>query len=245
MFNRIVLLFLFNSCFCYTKAQFVSEKLAFKNKETSFKKKSFVLPICLVISGSILSNSQIIKDIQQNVVGNKKTTLDNYFQLAPAGITIGMETIGIKGKHKPLETALIFTMSNVILNSIVHPLKSITKVQRPDKSDYKSFPSGHTTEAFASAELMRIEFKESNPCLSYAGYLMAATTGYLRMYKNKHWLSDVITGAGIGIASTKLSVLIFDEMAARFKQKNQKNHHSIFLPTYQNKQICMNWIKRF
>jgi membrane-associated phospholipid phosphatase len=65
------------------------------------------------------------------------------------------------------------------------------------------------------------------------------------MYNNKHWLSDVITGAGIGIASTKLSVLIFDKMAARHKQKHQKNQHSIFLPAYQNKQFRMHWINNF
>lgn len=238
-----MILFL-NSSFCCTNAQLTSDHLEFKKNGTSLKKKSFVLPVCLIASGAVLSNSQIIKDVQYNFVGNKKTTLDNYFQIAPAAITIGMETIGIKGKHNPLETAVIFTMSNVILNSIVHPLKIITKVQRPDNRDYRSFPSGHTSEAFASAELMRIEFKESNPWLSYAGYLMAGATGYLRMYNNKHWISDVLAGAGIGIASTKLSVFIFDEMAARFKQKHQKNQHSIFLPSYQNKQICMNWIKR-
>jgi len=245
LLNKIILILFFNSFFYYANAQFTSDHLALKNKETSLKKKSFVIPVCLIASGAILSNSQIVKDVQHNFVGNKKTTLDNYLQLAPAGIIIGLETIGLKGKHKPLQTAMIFTMSNVILNSIVHPLKSITKVQRPDNSDYKSFPSGHTTEAFASAELMRIEFKESNPWLSYAGYFMAATTGYLRMYNNKHWISDVLAGAGIGIASTKLSVLIFDEMAARYKQKHQKNQQSIFLPAYQNKQICINWIKRF
>ena len=245
MLSRIVFFLLFNSFFCYTNAQFTSDKLAFKNKEISLKKKSFVLPICLVISGTILSNSQIIKDIQQNVVVNKKTTLDNYFQLAPAGITIGMETIGMKGKHKPLETVLIFTMSNVILNSIVHPLKRITKVQRPDNSDYKSFPSGHTTEAFASAELMRIEFKESNPWLSYAGYLMAATTGYLRMYNNKHWISDVLAGAGIGIGSTILALLVFDKIANHRKFKKYINGNSMLIPSYQQNQICLNWTKRY
>jgi len=245
LLNKIILILFFNSFFCCTNAQFKSDHLALKNKNHSLKKKSFTIPVCLIASGAILSNSQIVKDVQHIFVGNKKTTVDNYLQIAPAGIIIGLETIGIKGKHKPLQTAMIFTMSNVILNSIVQPIKHITKINRPDNSDYKSFPSGHTTEAFASAELMRIELNGNYPWLSITGYLMAATTGYLRMYNNKHWISDVIIGAGIGIASTKLSVLIFDEMAARHKQKHQKNQHSIFLPAYQNKQFCINWIKRF
>jgi membrane-associated phospholipid phosphatase len=212
---------------------------------TSLKKYTVAIPVTLIVTGAILSNSKFKIDLQKNIVGNSKTKVDNYLQFAPAGITIGLETIGMKGKHNPLQTALIFTMSNVILNSIVQPLKHFTKVKRPDNSDYKSFPSGHTTEAFASAELMRLELDGNYPWLGFTGYLMAATTGYLRMYNNKHWISDIITGAGIGIASTNLSVFIFDKMAARFKQKHHRNQHSIFLPTYQNKQICIHWIKRF
>jgi membrane-associated phospholipid phosphatase len=37
-----------------------------------------------------------------------------------------------------------------------------------------------------------------------SGYIIAATTGYLRIRNNKHWLSDVVAGAGTGILSTRL-----------------------------------------
>jgi len=239
------LILFFNSFFCCTNAQFTSEHLALKNNNHSLKKKSFVIPVCLIASGAILSNSQIVKDVQHNFVGNKKTTIDNYLQFAPAGIIIGLETIGLKGKHKPIQTAMIFTMSNVILNAIAQPVKHITKINRPDNSDYKSFPSGHTTEAFASAELMRIELNGNCPWLSFTGYLMAATTGYLRMYNNKHWISDVIAAAGIGIGSTKLALMFFDKIADHRKFKKHINGNSMILPSYQQNQICLNWIKRF
>jgi len=205
----------------------------------------FAIPVTLIAAGSILSNSKFKINIQKYVVGNSKTKLDNYLQIAPAGITIGLETLGIKGEHKPLQTAIIFSISNVILNSIVHPLKRITKVKRPDNSDFNSFPSGHTTEAFASAELMRIEFRESNPLLSYAGYLMAGATGYLRMYNNKHWISDVIAAAGIGIGSTKLALMVFDKIEDHRRFKKYVKANSILIPSYQQNQFCINWIKRF
>jgi membrane-associated phospholipid phosphatase len=205
----------------------------------------FAIPVTLIASGAILSNSKFKINLQKNVVGNSKTKVDDFLQIAPAGITFGLEAFGIKGEHKPLQTAMIFTMSNVILNSIVHPLKHFTKVKRPDNSDFKSFPSGHTAEAFASAELMRIEFKDDNPWLGYAGYLMAGATGYLRMYNNKHWISDVLAGAGIGIGSTKLAFLVFDKIADHRRFKKYIKGNSMILPSYQQNQICINWIKHF
>ncbi len=205
----------------------------------------FAVPVTLFATGAILSNSKFKINLQKNVVGNSNTKVDNYLQFAPAGISIGLETLGIKGEHKPLQTAIIFSISNVILNSIVHPLKKITKVKRPDNSDFKSFPSGHTAEAFASAELMRMEFKDYNPWIAYAGYLMAGATGYLRMYNNKHWISDVLAGAGIGIGSTKLALLVFDKIDDHRKFKKHINGNSMILPSYQQNQICINWIKRF
>ncbi|MCX6293498.1 MAG: phosphatase PAP2 family protein, partial [Sphingobacteriales bacterium] len=198
-----------------------------------------------VASGAILSNSNFKLNVQKNVVGNSKTKVDDFLQIAPAGITIGLEALGIKGEHNPLQTAMIFTISNVILNSIVHPLKHFTKVKRPDNSDFKSFPSGHTAEAFASAELMRIEIKENNPWLCYAGYLMAGATGYLRMYNNKHWISDVLAGAGIGIGSTKLALLVFEKIEEHQRFKKYIKGNSILIPSYQQNQICINWIKQF
>jgi len=203
----------------------------------------FAIPVTLIATGAILSNSNFKINLQKYAVGNTKIKVDNYLQIAPAGITIGLEALGIKGEHKPLQTAMIFSISNVILNSIVHPLKQITKVKRPDNSDFNSFPSGHTTEAFAAAELMRIEFKENNPWLGYAGYLMAGATGYLRMYKNKHWISDVITGAGIGIGSTKLALMFFDKIEDHRRFKKYIKGNSMLIPSYQQNQICINWIK--
>ncbi|MFA6166061.1 MAG: phosphatase PAP2 family protein [Gemmatimonadaceae bacterium] len=69
----------------------------------------------------------------------------------------------------------------------------------------QSFPSGHTTAAFAFAAAMERELRRSHPnAARWAGpslYAAAALTGLARMHSDNHWASDVIMGAGIGTVS--------------------------------------------
>ncbi len=210
--------------------------------------KSFILPGSLILTGTLLFDSQINKDFQTKVTPNdltKKIHIDDYFQFSPAVIAIGLEATGVKGKHTTLQTSIIYVMSNIILNALVIPTKHFSQELRPDSSNYLSFPSGHTTDAFANAELLRMEYRETQPWLGVVGYAMAVTTGYLRMYNNKHWISDVIAGAGIGIASTRLSYLIYEKVYSHILNKRKSNSNTLLLPTYQNHQLGFNLVKRF
>jgi membrane-associated phospholipid phosphatase len=65
-----------------------------------------------------------------------------------------------------------------------------------------SFPSGHTMTAFALATGVSDEV-HSLP-VTIGMYTLATGVGWSRMNDNKHWLTDVVAGAGIGIASVKL-----------------------------------------
>lgn len=67
------------------------------------------------------------------------------------------------------------------------------------KKGHESFPSDHTTEAFTMASVLDADFRSTlgywqTPFL----FAMAAGTGFSRIYDDKHYLSDVILGAGIG-----------------------------------------------
>jgi membrane-associated phospholipid phosphatase len=69
----------------------------------------------------------------------------------------------------------------------------------------QSFPSGHTTTAFAAASAVTSEVNRMWPRYTwYVGpvlYTGAALVGLSRMYHNRHWASDVALGAGIGTFS--------------------------------------------
>ena len=72
-------------------------------------------------------------------------------------------------------------------------------------SDRQSFPSGHTTTAFAAASAVTSEVQRMWPKYTwYVAPIMyggASLVGLSRMYHNKHWASDVVLGAAVGTFS--------------------------------------------
>jgi hypothetical protein len=148
-------------------------------------------------------------------------SIDNYLQFAPATAAFGLDALGVPAKHNLRDRSFVFLISNVILNATISPLKKATGEVRPDGTP-SSFPSGHTTEAFAGAEFLRQEYKDVSPWIGLSGYAVAATTGYLRMYNNKHWLNDVVAGAGLGIISTKLAYWVYPKIVKKFEKRHAR-----------------------
>ena len=68
--------------------------------------------------------------------------------------------------------------------------------ERPNGADNHSFPSGHTAAVFGVAEVVRTLYGNG---AGVAFYGLAAITGISRIHDNKHYLSDVVAGAGLGI----------------------------------------------
>ena len=222
------------------------------NNPTKIKATSFILPVGFISYGvlalhnhTLLTlNTKIQQHILPNNIGNK-IHVDNYLQFAPGVIALGLNIAGIKGAHSLKDAAIIYGLSNVILNGIVIPTKKISKELRPDGSAYSSFPSGHTSEAFASAEFLRMEYKNVSPILGWAGYAMAGMTGYLRMYNNKHWFNDVVAGAGVGIASTKLAYLVYSGVFNNQKTKKYKKSIGLVAPFYLQGNVGLAYSRKF
>lgn len=79
--------------------------------------------------------------------------------------------------------------------------------------EHTAFPSGHTTTAFAVATVIASAYKETIwvPILSYT---IATGVGLSRMYDNKHWASDVLIGAALGVAVGKSVFHLMDQKSA-------------------------------
>ena len=169
--------------------------------------KQSILPVSLIAVGSILSGSNFEKNLQTNLrdaVGNDyEFRIDNYLQYAPVAELYIADIAGVKSKNHWFDQTKYLLISNILTASITHGLKIVTGKSRPNGWAH-SFPSGHTTFAFTNATVVYNEFIDSSPALAYSGYLFSTTTGIFRMVNNKHWLSDVMVGAGIGILVTNL-----------------------------------------
>lgn len=79
---------------------------------------------------------------------------------------------------------------------------SRTATNANGKKVYSSFPSGHTTVAFAAATVFASEYKDK-PLVGWIAYTAATLIGLSRLTENKHWATDVLTGAAIGYLSGK------------------------------------------
>ena len=79
--------------------------------------------------------------------------------------------------------------------------------------------SGHTATAFMTASMLVKEYGYKSPWIGIGAYSAATATGLMRMANNKHWLSDVLAGAGIGILSTEMGYYLADLI---FKDKGIK-----------------------
>jgi membrane-associated phospholipid phosphatase len=114
------------------------------------------------------------------------------------------------GKKTMTERIFVIAIAQVILNSMVEVLKDKVDRKRPGLSlKYNSFPSRHTAISFCGAEILYLQ-KDSEFYESAAGYFIAITTAALRLRRKKHWLSDVLAGAVIGIISAKLSRQLYN-----------------------------------
>ena len=169
--------------------------------------------------------------------------VDNYSQFAPAAAVFALNVVGLKGKNSLSDATFIYAISTGIMAATISSVKSGVHRLRPDGSAFNSFPSGHTATAFAAAEFLNQEYKSLSPWYGYAGYTVAIATGTLRMYNNKHWFSDVVAGAGIGILSTKLSYLLYPQIKKIFKSRKQ--HKYSFSPTYNDKLFGFSYLAHF
>lgn len=186
------------------------------------------IPLISFGGGSLIAGTPAGRKIETGIrdgfdANRKHIGIDDYTQYAPAALVFVLDAAGIKGKYKPQTQLLMYGMGVIGTAAVVQPMKRIIGRERPDGSDLRSFPSGHTSTAFAAAEFLNQEYGKKYPWVSVAGYATAGLTGYFRMYNDAHWLGDVLAGAAIGMGTTKLIYWIKEKA-------DQKKKRSLRIP---------------
>lgn len=193
-----------------------------KNHLLDKPEKSFL------IVNNILLLSILDKDIQQIALRNKSSWLSDFFQQVnyfgdkrSALIALSIHGMGIvlnKPSWRIFSAELLATYGIASLHTQL--IKNFLGRKRPYAANdqyqftgpgihpysYRSFPSGHSTIAFASATIINGHIQ--NRIVRTVIYVLAMSTSLARVYKNKHWASDVVFGAIIGYSSGKLVIKI-------------------------------------
>ncbi len=214
-----------------------------KNSNTKFNYKQIILTGILMGYGAVGINSDLLKEYNLNIRSevindiDTKTSIDDFSQYAPALTVYALNNLGIQGKNNLKDRSVILGTSFLLVFTSVTALKRITNIERPDGTSY-SFPSGHTATAFAGAEFLWQEYKDKSIWYGISGYAVATATGIFRITNNKHWLTDVAAGAGLGILSTKIAYWLNPFMKAKiFKSTKETKTVSMIVPFYNGKEI--------
>jgi membrane-associated phospholipid phosphatase len=117
-------------------------------------------------------------------------------QIGAATLTYTWGKVGRQPKVVHLGVDLL--RAQIVAQTITFGMKYSIRRERPDGSSGFAFPSGHASVTFASATVLQrhLGWRAALPTYSVASYVAAS-----RMHENRHFLSDVIFGAAVGIVS--------------------------------------------
>ena len=156
------------------------------------------------IVSTIINVDQAIHDKLVNEEAQEQTITDTVLKWAPFGLLVAYDIYGIKAKSSAKHHIVQMIAGQILLNAVISPLKKSINRRRPN-GRYKSFPSRHTATGFLASAIIHKELSEHRPELMHTGYALSLATGWLRMYRKKHWFTDVIGGAVMGMFFGRLS----------------------------------------
>lgn len=211
-----------------------SENTLVKRKSiTNAPCSKFIIPtLCVAYGTAARFNDLPIRRFDKHIAEqvNQKIDrhygIDNYLQVMPATLAWLLDfTSGIKARHNFRDRTLILATSYAFMGTTVYSIKSLTAVERPRNwGEFDAFPSGHTAVTFTGAHILYKEYKDCSPWIGIGGYLTATAVGVLRVINNAHWVSDVVTGAGLGILSAEIGYMmlpVWHRLLGIEKQKEQ------------------------
>lgn len=246
IFMRIKLLLIFVVSFQLIFAQTESldsvveiqpiDSVAVIDESTQFKPTQLILPLSLVAIGSTGLYVDWCKDAKHYVRnevcewrGDNYCKVDDYLQYLPVAAYLGLDYIGVKAKHSFVERMCAGATSYLTMAILVNTTKYLVNSPRPDSDATNSFPSGHTATVFTGAELVR---KEYGWGAGIGAYVVACGVGFMRVWNDRHWFTDVLAGAGVGILSANIGYWMLPVWQDLFNLK--KSNAAIAITPYYN-----------
>lgn len=176
-----------------------------------YVRRTLTSPLPIAVAGAaLIPLDRNVSEILVTQMPAFRTRVDDYIQYLPWATHLTLGLCGVEGCSKnryQIFVAEAFTAA--MMATTVNALKYGIGRKRPDGGK-NSMPSGHTATAFAGATLLAHEFGNKSIWIPIAGYTVATATGVLRVLNNRHYVSDVLVGAAIGVLTAELSYWVTD-----------------------------------
>ncbi|MCB8964451.1 MAG: phosphatase PAP2 family protein [Bacteroidales bacterium] len=208
-----------------------------RNFEYKLGARDLVVPSALILYGAIGTYANPFKRWNANIssaIGGdsgSEAWIFDQLRFVPVVSVYLLDLVGVKAQHRFLDRSIVILTSYALTSAVVYAAKETTGVMRPDSSSRTSFPSGHAALAFAGAEFIRQEFKGKSVWYGVAGYAVATTVAGMRVVDNRHWLTDVVAAAGVGMLCTQTAYFLHERVRYRFAVRHTE---TVLLPYYNH-----------
>ena len=216
----------------YTESEYLETLPRFRPKIWQFATPTALVGLGTlgIVNHWVRNQNHEIRDELAEVIKHK-FTIDDFSQYAPSAAVFALDAVGLEASDNMTDRLTILATSSLIMGATVNLLKYTIRERRPDGSSRNSFPSGHTAMAFMGAEYLMREYSDESGWITAAGFTVAAGTGFLRVYNKRHWVTDVLAGAGIGILSTKAAFRLFPKIHKWLLEK-KFGRNFVLLPNF-------------
>ena len=157
-----------------------------------------------------------------------------YVPVLPMVVDLGLGLTGVPVKHDLQDRFIEAGLASFVAGGTCLLLKHVVSTRRPDATNDHSFPSGHTVLGFVGAELVRMNYGWA---WGLGAYVVASGVAFMRVYSGRHWVSDVLFGAGLGILGAHVGEWLLEPTKRLFNiapltvGKEKKEVHTSVVPT--------------
>ncbi len=232
MKGSIMLLLTMLFCSMHLQAQETITADSTDFNDIGFRPTQLIAPGVLIGVGAIGLTDWWMDNVnvpaEEHLRSKHTTKADDYLQFVPLVANVGLGLLGVKSRHPLRERAVATATAWLFAEGMTRGAKWIIKERRPNSEAENSFPSGHAARAFMGAELIREEYGNA---WGAGAYVFATGIAYLRLHNDRHWLNDVVAGAGIGILSARIGYWLLPVERKWFGWDKRKATMTL-VPTY-------------